>query len=103
MRSGLKHHGLRGLAALLLGCRIPKGAQTTNWARPELPGNALRYAATDAWISRRIYEALKRHGCLDAPPPAPPAAPRHGRASARLWHRAKAAVARIVRGGRRAP
>lgn len=57
--SGIPHHGLRGMAALLLGCRIPKQAQLTNWDLPRLPGNALRYAATDAWIGRRLYEAME--------------------------------------------
>jgi ribonuclease D len=58
-QAGLQHHGLRGLASVLLGCRISKGAQLTNWARPDLPGPALRYAATDAWIGRRIHEAIE--------------------------------------------
>ena len=93
-RSGIKHHGLRGLAALLLGCRISKGAQLTNWERPDLPASALQYAATDAWISRRIYEALKEHDCLDRSSHAARTPARRGRA---LWNRAKAVLARIVR------
>jgi len=60
---GMKHNGLRGLAAVLLGCRISKGARLTKWDQPELPERALRYAATDAWIGRRIYEALSERGC----------------------------------------
>ena len=94
-KSGVQHHGLRGLAALLLGCRISKSAQLTNWERADLPPPALRYAATDAWISRRIYEALRdlgRIGAGVAPAPAQKA-PKGG-----LWHRAKAAVGRIARG-----
>ena len=63
-RHGLQHHGLRGLAASLLGCRISKGAGLTNWARPDLPERALRYAATDAWIGRRIYVAMEERGYL---------------------------------------
>lgn len=63
-RHGLQHHGLRGLAASLLGCRISKGAGLTNWARPDLPERALRYAATDAWIGRRIYKAMEERGYL---------------------------------------
>lgn len=62
---GLHHHGLRGLAALFLGCRITKGAKLTNWAQPELSKNALDYAATDAWIGRCIYIAMKKHRCLE--------------------------------------
>lgn len=58
---GLLHHGLRGLAATLLNCRITKAAQMTNWAQPRLPNFALRYAATDAWIGRRIYQELCKY------------------------------------------
>jgi len=97
-RHGMKHHGLRGLAAVLLGCRISKGAQLTRWDLPNLPERALIYAATDAWIGRRIYEALKERGCLGPvihrtpPPPAHPPA-RH----IRLWHIAKESVRRVLR------
>jgi len=63
-KNGIQHHGFRGLAALLLGCRISKGAQLTNWERADLPDHALQYAATDAWIGRRIYEAMKQHGVI---------------------------------------
>lgn len=65
-KKGLQHHGLRGLAALLLHCRISKGAQLTNWSRADLPDHALLYAATDAWIGRRLYEAIHK---LDHAPP----------------------------------
>jgi hypothetical protein len=67
-RRGVKHHGLRGLAAVLLGCRISKGGRLTRWDRPNLPQKALLYAATDAWIGRRIFEALRK---LDRPGTAP--------------------------------
>ena len=93
-RSGMQHHGLRGLAALLLGCRISKSAQLTNWERPVLPAPALQYAATDAWISLRIYEALKEHGCLGEFAPAAGAPDRSARG---LWRQAKATFASIVR------
>ena len=51
---------LRGLAAAYLGIRIPKGAQTSNWAAPRLSERQQRYAATDAWVCREIYRAM---GC----------------------------------------
>jgi ribonuclease D len=35
-RHGLKQTGLRNLAGIFLGCRVPKGAKTTNWASPRL-------------------------------------------------------------------
>ena len=55
-------HGLRNLAANLLGIRISKSARCTNWARPDLSSKQVRYAATDAWISRELYLAFARLG-----------------------------------------
>ena len=52
---GYENRGLRALAGLLLGGRISKGAQVSNWARDQLDEKQIRYAATDAWISREIY------------------------------------------------
>lgn len=59
-KSGIKNHGLRGLAAVLLGFRITKGAQTSNWAREELTEKQIQYAATDAWAGRKLYLALEQ-------------------------------------------
>ncbi|MBC8317488.1 MAG: 3'-5' exonuclease domain-containing protein 2 [Desulfobulbaceae bacterium] len=59
-KAGIKNHGLRGLAAVFLGIRISKGAQTSNWARDELTLQQIQYAATDAWVGRRIYQALEK-------------------------------------------
>jgi ribonuclease D len=51
----LKQSGVRYLAALLLGIRIPKGTKTSNWAAPKLSQQQIAYAATDAWICRELY------------------------------------------------
>lgn len=59
---GYKSIGARKLAALILGKRISKSQQTTNWERPELSRRQMVYAATDAWICREIYERL-HPGC----------------------------------------
>ena len=59
-KEGIKNHGLRGLAATLLGVRIAKGAQTSNWAKEILTPHQIRYAATDAWIGRKLYLTLKK-------------------------------------------
>jgi ribonuclease D len=60
----MQTHGLRGLAANLLGFRISKGAQCTNWARTNLSAQQIAYAATDAWVSREIYLAMQRLGVV---------------------------------------
>jgi ribonuclease D len=61
-RHGLERSGVRALAALFLGIRIPKGIKTSNWAARRLSAAQIAYAATDAWACREIYlkfEALR--------------------------------------------
>ncbi|MBU1138369.1 MAG: 3'-5' exonuclease domain-containing protein 2 [Proteobacteria bacterium] len=59
-RASIKNHGLRGLAAVLLGFRISKGAQTSNWAKDVLTPQQIQYAATDAWVGRKLHQALQQ-------------------------------------------
>lgn len=59
-QAGCMHQGLRGLATLLLGFRISKNAQTSNWARETLTRTQLEYAATDAWVGRELYLKLQQ-------------------------------------------
>lgn len=56
----IKNQGLRGLAAAVFGFRISKRAQCSNWGRAALTPTQINYAATDAWISRRLYIELSR-------------------------------------------
>ena len=63
-RRGLQQSGVRNLAALFLGFRIPKGAKTTNWAAPRLSPQQIQYAATDAWACRELYLKFKALGFL---------------------------------------
>ena len=58
-QAGLKNFSLRGLAAILLGVRITKGMRVSNWARDTLLPSQIKYAATDAWISRELYLRLQ--------------------------------------------
>lgn len=51
----METRGLRTLAANLLGIRISKAMQCSNWSRQELSPQQISYAATDAWISREIH------------------------------------------------
>ncbi len=59
-KAGIRNHGLRGLAAVLLGFRISKGMQVSNWARNVLTPQQIQYAATDAWVGRRLHLALEQ-------------------------------------------
>lgn len=63
-RHGLKQSGVRNLAGLFLGFRIPKGAKTTNWAARRLSEQQLVYAATDAWACRELYLRFEELGLL---------------------------------------
>ena len=58
-RHGLKQTGVRNLAGMFLGTRIPKGAKTTNWAARRLTPQQITYAATDAWACRELYLRFK--------------------------------------------
>jgi len=57
--SGLQVESVKKLAGLLLGFRISKSAQTSNWEAPTLTEKQLEYAATDAWVCLEIYRHLK--------------------------------------------
>lgn len=52
---GIKQLGLKKLSALILGFSISKAQQVTNWEAPALTESQMTYAATDAWVCRRIY------------------------------------------------
>jgi ribonuclease D len=54
-KAGILNTGLRSLAGLLLGFRISKRAQVSNWARSKLTEAQVQYAATDAWVSRELF------------------------------------------------
>ncbi|MCU0236285.1 MAG: 3'-5' exonuclease domain-containing protein 2 [Acidobacteria bacterium] len=59
-RKGFKAMGVRTLAAQLLGFRISKGAQCSNWERSDLAPAQVLYAATDAWVCREIFLFLEK-------------------------------------------
>ncbi len=63
-KAKIKNLGLRGLVALLLGFRITKGAQVSNWAKRELTPAQISYAATDAWVGREIYRHMDQRGLM---------------------------------------
>lgn len=63
-RHGMRQTGLRNLAGILMGFRIPKGTRTSNWAASRLSPAQIEYAATDAWASRELYLCFQRLGLL---------------------------------------
>lgn len=52
---GIINTGMKNLAALIFGERISKAAQLSNWASESLTQKQIDYAATDAWMSRRLF------------------------------------------------
>jgi ribonuclease D len=66
-RHGLSQTGLRNLAAIFLGFRIPKGNRTSNWAAQRLNPAQIAYAATDAWACRELYLRFEEVGLLEKP------------------------------------
>ncbi len=63
-RHGLRQSGVRTLAAVFLGIRIPKGSKTSNWATRHLSPQQITYAATDAWVCRELYLKFEALGML---------------------------------------
>jgi len=55
---GIQSSGLKKLAAIVLGFRISKRQQVTDWEAEQLTEAQLVYAATDAWVCYQIYKKL---------------------------------------------
>lgn len=62
---GIQQSGLRNLTSILLGFRVSKSQQTSNWNKDELTEAQKRYAATDAWACLALYERLEELGYID--------------------------------------
>lgn len=56
---GIADNGLKKLVANVLGFRISKKSQTSNWEQEPLTQEQIEYAATDAWVCRQIYQILQ--------------------------------------------
>ncbi len=56
--------GVRNLAGIFLGFRIPKGNSTSNWAAAQLSAQQITYAATDAWACRELFLRFQGLGLL---------------------------------------
>ena len=66
-KAKIKNLGLRGMGALLLGFRISKKEQVSNWGKHELTRSQIAYAATDAWVGREIYLHMDQLGLVPEP------------------------------------
>ena len=55
---GIKEKSVRKMAAIILGCKVSKAQQCSNWEADPLSEAQQLYAATDAWICVMMYKAL---------------------------------------------
>ncbi len=56
---GIKDKSVKKMAAIIMGVKVSKAQQLSNWEAPVLSGPQLKYAAIDAWICREMYLKLK--------------------------------------------
>ena len=57
---GIRDKAVKKMSAIILGCRISKSQQLSNWEADELTEQQCKYAATDAWVCREMYLKLMR-------------------------------------------
>jgi ribonuclease D len=57
---GIENFGIKKLAAIVLGIRISKSQQLSNWEADILTEAQLSYAATDAWVALEIFLKLRQ-------------------------------------------
>ena len=55
---GINEKSVKKMAAIILGVRISKKEQLSNWEAETLSEGQKRYAATDAWLCREMYLKL---------------------------------------------
>lgn len=55
---GIRDMSVKKMAAIILGVKISKAQQLSNWEAEHLSEGQQRYAATDAWICREMYQRL---------------------------------------------
>ena len=57
---GIKDKSVKKMSAIILGVRISKTQQLSNWEAATLNEAQQKYAATDAWICLQMYRKLQR-------------------------------------------
>jgi ribonuclease D len=55
---GIRDKSVKKMTAIILGVKISKAQQLSNWEAEHLSDSQLRYAATDAWVCRKMYLKL---------------------------------------------
>ena len=88
---GIRDKSVKKMAANILGVKISKSQQLSNWEADELSAGQQMYAATDAWVCREMYLKLlqcEKHPLTPEelnppqPQPAQQAQPAAGKATA---------------------
>ena len=62
--NNVENLGLRSLTALFFESKLSKKEQISNWAKNNLTESQIKYAATDAWISRKLYICFLELGLI---------------------------------------
>ncbi|GAB1472664.1 3'-5' exonuclease [Bacteroidota bacterium] len=55
---GIEEKSVRKMAAIILGVRVSKSQQLSNWESSDLTVAQINYAAVDAWVCQRMYLKL---------------------------------------------
>jgi len=55
---GIRDKSVKKMTAIILGFRISKTQQLSNWEADQLSESQCKYAATDAWVCREMYIRL---------------------------------------------
>ena len=90
---GVRDKSVKKMAAIVLGVRISKTQQLSNWEAVTLSASQIQYAATDAWVCETMYLKLmqtEKHPLsleVPAPPPQVEQKPKPARHHSRHRHR----------------
>ena len=57
---GIRDKSVKKMTAIILGFKISKAQQLSNWEAEKLSESQQRYAATDAWVCREMYLRLQK-------------------------------------------
>ena len=57
---GIRDKSVKKMTAIILGFRISKTQQLSNWEAETLSESQCKYAATDAWVCREMYIRLMK-------------------------------------------